>query len=200
MNTTMKIGGIPADDVRETVEEAIADELEKLGGAGTEDAEESAYLQIGQITAVDITFVDDAGVVLEPAKEVKVEISSSELSDVRNPVLLRMVEVEGVKKLEDGTVTKADGKQFANPKDRFKKAELVKGVKLVNQGDEDESKASENTLKFETSKAAPFVFCRARRSDRERACGVRGRRVRARRRSRGGRRWYGRRWRRRCGG
>ncbi len=132
-NTSMKIGPVADKTVRDQVEAAIK-------------ADNSVKGEVKSMTAVDIAFFDEAGNEIEPAKKVEVKITSNEIRNIDNPVL---VHVPDKQKAEEKA--KAEG---AEPKE----AEVVKKVDLVSQNETRPDKGTEDTLKFDTDAFSPYVI------------------------------------------
>ena len=126
--TTMEAKLIPADDVKTKVEEAI-------------ERENNEQAKIKSLTAVDITFKDKAGNEIEPTKAVQVKITSDDVREFDDPVLVHVLD-------------KSKDSSKDNPHD----AEVVEKVKIVNEDDDDKTVGAEDTLKFESKAFSPYVI------------------------------------------
>ena len=143
-NTFMKIDGIPVEDVQEQVEAALSD-------AGLNNPE------VKQAEAVDITFFNEAGEPVEPAKKIEVKIAAAGLQDAEDPVLVHVAERDEVVKSPDGTATDRDGNPFADAADKYESAEVVKKVKQLDPGSDGPSDTMAS-LAFKTDEFSPYVI------------------------------------------
>ena len=123
--TTMEAKLIAANDVQSKVEAAI-------------ERETGEEAKVKSITAVDIVFKDKDGKEIEPAKKVEVKITSDEVRDIDNPMLVHVLD-----KAKDSS------------KGKSVDAEIVGGVKIV---DDDATGAEDNTMKFESEAFSPYVI------------------------------------------
>ena len=128
--TFMKIDGVPAKDVADKVEAAVKD----ANGAG---------VRVKSMTAVDIAFFEGGpdGKQIEPARKVQVKITSNDVRDYEDPVLVHVVD-----KARESAKGKSDD------------AEVVKKVSIVNADERDKSAGSEDTMKFKADEFSPYVI------------------------------------------
>ncbi len=128
--TFMKIDGVPAKDVADKVEAAVKD----ANGAG---------MRVKSMTAVDIAFFEGGpdGKQIEPARKVQVKITSNDVRDYEDPVLVHVVD-----KARESAKGKSDD------------AEVVKKVSIVNADERDKSAGSEDTMKFKADEFSPYVI------------------------------------------
>ncbi|MBR3318511.1 MAG: hypothetical protein IKG21_11900 [Atopobiaceae bacterium] len=120
-NTTMKVKQLDPESVRDKVEDAIKKNDIRVTGAK-------------KMTAVDITFFDEKGNEIEPAKDVEVKITSDAVRDIKDPMLVHV------------------------DKNKDKDAEVVKNVDVVHNEEKETKKGSEDTLKFESGSFSPYVI------------------------------------------
>ena len=143
-NAFMKIDGIPVEDVQDQVEAALSD-------AGLNNPE------VKQAEAVDITFFNEAGEPIEPAKKIEVKIAAAGLQDAEDPMLVHVAESNDVVKSPDGTVTDRDGKPFADAADKYESAEVVKKVKQLDPSSDGPSDTMA-ALSFKADEFSPYVI------------------------------------------
>ena len=126
--TTMEAKLLAADTVQDKVQEAI-------------ERENGEEVVIKEITAVDIVFKDKDGKEIEPAKKVEVKITSNDVRDFEDPVLVHVLDKE--KDSSKGAVVDA---------------EVVGKVKIVNEDDDNHIVGAEDTMKFESEAFSPYVI------------------------------------------
>ena len=132
-NTAMRISEVADKKVRDQVEAAIK-------------ADDSVDGKIKSMTAVDIVFLDEDGNEIEPAKKVEVKITSAEIRNIDNPVLVHVMD-------KDKAADKAKAEGGAP-----KEAEVVKKVDLVNETEVQADAGTEDTLKFDSDTFSPYVI------------------------------------------
>ena len=144
--TTMKIDGIDATKVWEPVQSAVkraaaekTDMQKALARAGAVD-------EISQMTVVDIVFRDAEGNVVEPAKKLKVRITSDMVRDMPHPAYPFLARVSGDRDAKD------DAKRYADAK------MILKKVKVVNRDVADKSTGAEDTVVFKADKFGPYAI------------------------------------------
>lgn len=126
--TTMEAKLLAADTVQDKVQEAI-------------ERENGEEVVIKEITAVDIVFKDKDGTEIEPAKKVEVKITSEDVRDFEDPVLVHVLD-----------------KDKDSSKDAVVDAEVVGKVKIVNEDDNNRVVGTEDTMKFESEAFSPYVI------------------------------------------
>ena len=133
----MKIDGVAADKVQDKVEKAVRD---AFGEKAT----------VTQLTAVDIAFRNGDEKEIEPNQDIQVKITADCVRDYRNPVLVHVL---------DKTKESSKGKKVD--------AEIVSGVKIVNEDEAIKTVGTENTMKFEAAAFSPYVVADIAEADEE---------------------------------
>ncbi|MBR2189058.1 MAG: hypothetical protein IJ860_06600, partial [Eubacterium sp.] len=111
---------------------ALEDAIEK-----TVKEELSDTARIRQYQAVDISFYNADGIQIEPAKEVEVRMTSDQIKQISNPMLLHIPD------------RKDDEKDPV--------ADIIRQFKRIDE-QEDELVGNENTLKFNASVFSPYII------------------------------------------
>jgi hypothetical protein len=132
----MELKDVKAKDVKAAVKAAI-----------NYDPELDGKVKASKLVAVKVTFKDEAGNAVDPAEPVQVKLTTLDIRDMDEPILVHVLDKKKAKKA--GKID-ADG----NPM----KAEFVEQVSLVNQNEEDTTEGTEDTLKFESDDCGTFVI------------------------------------------
>ena len=155
--TTMTVEGIDASKLDDEVKAAISYEPELSGKA-----------KASWTLAANVSFTDADGNEVEPAKDVKVKLSSPLVRDHSEAAFAReqqgvddVAEAGGAGKLVVVHALDADKAREAGKLDEDgdpKRAELVDSVRLMNWDDDDKTKGSEDTLRLKVGESGPYAI------------------------------------------
>ena len=134
--TTMELRSVKAKDVKSEVEAAIS-----------YNPELADTVKAANTIAVSLTFKDADGEKIDPAVPVKAKLTTAEVRDMDDPVLVHVLDKK--KALKAGKLD-----EEGNPKE----AELVEEFDVVNQDEDDETEGTEDTLKFEPEDSGEYAI------------------------------------------
>ena len=132
-------GAFPKDTLIQIENVSVDKILDKVNGAVKNARGEN--FEVRRLTAVDIVFKDADGKEIEPEKPVQVRITSDDVCNFENPILVHVLD-----------------KSKESSKGKGADAEVIENVAIVNESGDDHSVGIEDTMEFESEAFSPYAI------------------------------------------